>query len=338
MARATVLTYVYFTWLSVWAVARFLFQDRWSWLFLINGLTFYLFVPLLFILPLAIQLRRRAIWLAFAAASLLWLALYGWIFLPDVANVRAEDGSVTVMTYNAMGYNENVAPVIDVIRDSGADIVGIGELNHQVASALQQSASDIYPYQILYPSNAVEGNGVISRFPLVETGERLAADDWIGDPIILQANVNGAPVTVVQFHAVALWRSPGKLGLEWSLRTREAQARAVAEFVRSHEDPVIVLSDLNATDQNEAYRIITATLSDSWRESGRGLGHTFPGVNSRFSSRPVILGIPAPKWMIRIDYIFHNAHFRSESAWLGKWDGLSDHRPVIARLAPTGGS
>jgi endonuclease/exonuclease/phosphatase (EEP) superfamily protein YafD len=37
--------------------------------------------------------------------------------------------------------------------------------------------------------------------------------------------------------------------------------------------------------------------------------------------------------MARIDYIFYSPDLQATAAWLGPWDGRSDHRPVIARLA-----
>jgi len=43
-------------------------------------------------------------------------------------------------------------------------------------------------------------------------------------------------------------------------------------------------------------------------------------------------GLPYPGRLVRIDYIFHSDGWRAEAAWVGEWDGFSDHRPVVARL------
>jgi hypothetical protein len=40
-------------------------------------------------------------------------------------------------------------------------------------------------------------------------------------------------------------------------------------------------------------------------------------------------------WVLRIDYIFHSRHWQARSARIGPWDGVSDHRPVIATLVLT---
>lgn len=78
---------------------------------------------------------------------------------------------------------------------------------------------------------------------------------------------------------------------------------------------------------------MVGVLADSWREVGWGLGHTFPGTASSGSSRHRVAGILVPKWLIRIDYIFHSPQWQALEAWIGSWDEVSDHRPVLARLS-----
>jgi endonuclease/exonuclease/phosphatase (EEP) superfamily protein YafD len=332
-ARLVPLAYGYFAGLLLWTLLRLFFEDRWAWLFLLNSVALYLFLPLPFLLLAALLLRRRSLWLGLAMAMALWLAHYGELLLPNLATAEASDKTLTIMTYNAMTYNTDVTPVIQVLRNSGADIIGLAELNLELAASVSTDLAGLYPYQVLNPQPGVEGAGIISRYPLRLTGQRLPGEDWIGKPEILEIDFAGTPVTLLHFHAIAMGKTVSIPAFDWSLREREEQAKVVVDFVESRREPVIVLGDLNATDQNKAYRILASALSDAWREAGQGWGHTFPGVASHYSSRPVILGVPVPMWLVRIDYIFHDDHWRTESAWIGPWDGLSDHRPVIARLA-----
>jgi len=65
---------------------------------------------------------------------------------------------------------------------------------------------------------------------------------------------------------------------------------------------------------------------DSFREAGWGLGHTFPAAGGRYWA------LPYPSLLVRIDYVFHSRDWKAEAAWVGEWDGQSDHRPVIASL------
>jgi endonuclease/exonuclease/phosphatase (EEP) superfamily protein YafD len=102
--------------------------------------------------------------------------------------------------------------------------------------------------------------------------------------------------------------------------------------VQAIGEPVLVVGDFNTVDVSTAYNIVTHELHDAWREAGAGLGNTFPGAATPGSSRPMVAGIPIPKWLVRIDYIFYSADWRTVAAELGPWDGVSDHRPVMARL------
>ncbi|HLG12781.1 MAG TPA: hypothetical protein VI876_13565, partial [Dehalococcoidia bacterium] len=87
--------------------------------------------------------------------------------------------------------------------------------------------------------------------------------------------------------------------------------------------------------RNDSYAILTEHLYDAWEKAGSGLGNTFPGVSREVtpgSSRPDMLGIDVPKWLIRIDYVFCTYDWEAVDARIGPWDGNSDHRPVIAEV------
>lgn len=138
-------------------------------------------------------------------------------------------------------------------------------------------------------------------------------------------------VTLVNFHAIPPG-PPNPEGLGYSIRERERQVGELMAFVEGRRGPLIALGDLNVTDRNDAYKMIAGSLQDAWVEGGWGPGHTFPGAVSPGSSRPVVAGIAMPKWLVRLDYVFCSDHWHVESASFGQWDGVSDHRPVVARM------
>jgi endonuclease/exonuclease/phosphatase (EEP) superfamily protein YafD len=169
--------------------------------------------------------------------------------------------------------------------------------------------------------------GVISRFPLRDTRATLSDPEWVAEPQVLELDFDGRPVTVVNFHAAA--------GIFFRAG-RNRQATLLARFARDHDRPLLLVGDLNATSTNAAYERITDLLDDAWAEAGAGFGHTFPGAgpgDTPGSSRPTVLGVSVPKWLVRIDYVFHSRHFVVTGARLGRFDGYADHRPVIAELA-----
>ena len=327
------LIWSYFTVVFAWVIMHSLFGDRPWWLFVINALAFYLFVPLPLVLLIAFFLRRREVWLGMALVFALGFFLYGQPFLPWRTSSAPAERSVTVMTYNLLRYNEHTDAITNAILASGADVVGLQELNPRVASAIQQKLTTAYPYQQL-DAQEYGGLGVISRYPLRLSEERLRGS-WGGALQIVLLSLDGELVTLLNVHVESTSLEPPSL-MEKKTAKREQQVRAIMDFVAAQPRPLVITGDLNSTTQNTAYRIVTDTLADSWVEAGWGMGNTFPGVLSSKSNRLNIAGIDIPTWLIRIDYVFHSRHFRAIDAHIGPWDGYSDHRPVIAQLVLDG--
>jgi endonuclease/exonuclease/phosphatase family metal-dependent hydrolase len=75
-----------------------------------------------------------------------------------------------------------------------------------------------------------------------------------------------------------------------------------------------------------------APLHDTWQEAGFGFGHTFPGSDIPGSSRPKFGNWYVPQWLTRIDYVFVSSHWGVSSASMAQFDGVSDHRGVVAEL------
>jgi endonuclease/exonuclease/phosphatase (EEP) superfamily protein YafD len=294
-------------------------------LFAVNSFAVYLFVPLP-LAGLAAVLAgspwRWALAAQTAAAALVWVYFFGGLFVPRLPAVEASGPRLRVLTSNLLGFNEDTALTLAALRASNADVIALQELNPAVAAALQTELRAEYPYQVLDPREGWSGGGVISRYPLQPTGETLGAA-WLGTPQILALDVEGLSVTLVRFHAHS--------GLG-RVAQREAAARAIAEYAAAHPGPLIVAGDLNATGLSTAHALITRALGDAWETAGWGLGHTFPGAASPGSSRPRVLGLLVPKWLIRIDYVFYSDALVPLSARIGPWDGVSDHRPVLVEF------
>lgn len=338
-SRFVTLARIYFVFLFGWAILHAIFGDRWSLLFLVGSFAPYWFAPLPIILAMAIAARWREIWIGFAASIALAIFLYGGLFVPKFAPTTSRDETLTVMTYNLLDMGRPCESAADTIRKANPDIVAIQELNPPTAELIARDLAGEYPYQILDPQNGTHGMGILSRVPMHATGETLP-DGGVGAPQIATVMWRDQTITVINAHPM-----PTNFGLsdyffdadqvEWTIRERERDVQVIANFAAAQNKPAVVLGDFNLTDTSRAYQIITRSFTDAWREAGWGLGHTFPAPDSAGESRIAIAGIPLPTWLVRIDYVFHSHHWRAASAQIGQWDGVSDHRPVIAKLVLT---
>lgn len=326
---------VYFSGIFGWAILRFVFADRWWWLFLLNAFACYAFVPLPFIAGAALFLRKRLLWVPIGAAFMLGGLLYGELFLPQQTTNPVQAGATTttikVMTTNLLFSNQHTDAIIDSLRRSDADVISLQELTTPVAEVIQRELSDSYPYQDIYLPGFF-GSGILSRYPINAAPVALPGNAWDTRPYILRSlDVNGTPVLFMQFHAIST-----NVGYPWqideSVRIREQQAQALAELAQSYHSPFIAAGDLNATDMHHAYAIVTREMQDAWREVGWGFGHTFPFTKDANGERLTVLGIPIPAWVVRIDYVFVSGGATPTSAHIGPWDGYSDHRPVVVDI------
>src|SRR5262245_52898916 len=193
------LNHAYVAGLFGWAALRTLFGDRWWWLFCLNAFAEYLFVPLPAMFAAAWLARRRQLWLSFGAALTLGVHLYGRMWWPKSPPAQVDDVTLTAMTFNMLGYNQHPEGIVTAIRDSGADLVALQELNPPAAARIRRDLAAVYPYQALDPREGDGGMGIVSRHPLQRIDAALPGN-WIGAPQVLSLNLHGASVTLLHVH------------------------------------------------------------------------------------------------------------------------------------------
>lgn len=309
----------------LWFALHEIFVDRWSWLFIINTVAVYLIVPL----PLwgirPFFTKQKIEWATFFAVVAILLTHFGGRFIPKPLPAANPD-AITVATYNLLASNINLDGIEQALIATDADLIAIQELTPVHADLLQERLGDRYPYQYLNPERSVTGMGIISRYPLeiLPTPTVMLGPSWIGEPQAVLITVEETAVIVLNFHAI-----PPTSGFNFDtyhVQARETQAGQLALVAQRRATPLIALGDLNATEQNEAYRILQKTYQDAWREAGWGLGHTWPGLELSY------YGVDVPRWLVRIDYVFATSHWQIVNAERTLWDGGADHRPVVATL------
>lgn len=331
-----------FSWLYtglvlVWFAAYLLAGDRLPYLGLANLLAVYFFAPLPLVLLAGLLCRQRALLVGFAAGLLIFLGLWGRLFLPRLSPPRAEGPVLRVMTFNVLAWHNFTGPLLEVIEHEDPDVLFIQELNPALTAALEQELGQVYPYRSLEPAGNPRGIGTLSKYPftLLAGGGELPGEGWIGGPQLLEMEWQGQRLRLVNFHMLPTTGVYGSRRTTQDFQVRAAQARLLAGLAQG--GPAILAGDANSVPTSDAYQILTATLQDAWAEAGWGLGHTFPGSStSPGSDRPRLGGLAVPPWLARIDYIFCTPDWEVVSARLARVDGVSDHRGVVAELRLAG--
>jgi endonuclease/exonuclease/phosphatase (EEP) superfamily protein YafD len=229
------------------------------------------------------------------------------------------------MTYNVGAGLASPLRLVEVLRRSGADIIGLQELAPEQGAAIADLLSEDYPHQVLHPTG-IPGKGIISRFALHETS---LLDLHPGRPD-LQALIDapGGDLTVIVAHP-----PPPRFGRNRLLHSALANEQiSNIAAVASGGQPAILLTDFNRVGWQAAYRQLRRVgLIDAFGVAGRGMGFTLPTRFSHLAYRGHPLGeVPLPP-LLRVDYVWHTVHFRALDSWIGSHAG-SDHLPVLAEL------
>lgn len=312
-------------------LARLARVDSHPWLFALEAAGPWLYAPAALAAPLSLALRSVDLRVASLLAAAIVAARLGPLWLPDRGAELPSDRTIAVAQYNLLATQPRSPRPARMLAEVDADVVGLVELNGPVAAALEAQLADRYPFRILRPRSGPEGDGLLSRHPLVPLPD-LDGAGFVRAPLCAELDVRGRRLRVAVFHAL-----PPGVGRDvyaaW-VPLRLAGIATLAAFARASPCPVIALGDLNASDMHPGYRIAMETFADAWREKGEGFGFTWPGFGGAFGA-PKVLGLPVPSWLTRIDYVLHTRDLAARSAEVGPWDGYSDHRLVRATLGWT---
>lgn len=205
-----------------------------------------------------------------------------------------------------------------VIRDSGADVVALQEVDRGVERSerrdLVAELSDLtglphtaFGHNLDFQGGAY-GNALLSRYPINDAEnillEQVVPHEQRG---VLRArvDVDGRSVTVFVVHLDHQHASERLRGLD-----------QIEELLPPPDEAVVLAGDLNAEPESPAYARATAFLNDAWVAAGMGDGFTFPA------------DVPAR----RIDYVFYRPPLEPVSAEVLQTQA-SDHRPVVVGFA-----
>jgi endonuclease/exonuclease/phosphatase family metal-dependent hydrolase len=290
------------------------FQD------VVRSLIALLLLPAILFLFVALLIRNWRLLGLTLIPSLAALLVYVPYIVPRHPSAPAISDEITLLTFNIQTPKQDVDSLTKVIQAADADIVGVQELSPEAAQEFHEKFGEAYPYQTMHPDEQYAGQGIMSRFPILEEFYWRNQDLPITyGHLRVVVDVNGTKVIVYSVHPVAAFASDRGFSLELHSKAVDD----VLDRTRKDAGPLILLGDFNMTSQFDEYNQITAHYVDTFLEAGKpGLGFTYPHGNR----------LPLPP-LLRLDYIFHNAELRGIEARVWPDSGSADHLPVFVKLA-----
>ncbi|GIP35264.1 endonuclease/exonuclease/phosphatase family protein [Paenibacillus sp. J2TS4] len=238
---------------------------------------------------------------------------------------RGKEVTVKVMSFNirhgvGMDGVLDLERIASVIRDSGADIVGLQEVDRHYsarsdfedqAKKLAEALGMHYRYAANLDRDPLEpggkrrqyGTAVLSKYPIIQSQNHLLSSFGAEQRGLLETTIN-VKGNHVQFYTT-------HLGL--TLEQRLAQIDEILAITGQYDRTTIITGDFNADPASEEINLMKTLYQDGF--SDQNDAYTFPANLPR----------------VRIDYIF-----LSESAELLNKSTIpslsSDHLPIIGDI------
>ena len=207
-------------------------------------------------------------------------------------------------------------------------VVGLVELARPDADPIRADA-DIrarFPYQLLYPRDGSLGMGLLSSYPILESGR------ITDDPPVVWARLDlggGRTLHVVVAHPLpATWHTLGPLPIpvDFDATPRDTQIRTLrgtVDRLLADGQPLILAGDFNVTDREPAYADLAGGLLDAHLEVGLGPGSTWRPDEIKW----------LPLGVVRIDMAFGGNGVRPVSMAVDCTPRGSDHCLIRASMA-----
>ncbi len=245
---------------------------------------------------------------------------------PQVSKVPPE---LLLATFNINFGNARLDLVCEAIQESNADIVALQETNAESEAALTQAFAAKYPHHKFIGNDRIYyagRSGVLSRFPMSEATAIKPADGWF-EVLICRFDLGGEALELVNVHLTPfrLEASDGLTKALTRLGETEVAHRLEIEQIHQHmHDDVrtVVLGDFNSMSSFAAPKFLLE----------RGFTDSFAAVHDNPDQHPTWeWPLRSGKFMLRIDYIFHDASLETVASQVIRKDA-SDHHLLMSKL------
>jgi endonuclease/exonuclease/phosphatase family metal-dependent hydrolase len=231
----------------------------------------YLVPAAMIVTAFALAIRR---WAAGAvggvAVVLLIVAIAPRAFGGGYEPAGADGPELRVMSANMKLGKADPAEVLEIARESGADVLCAQELTPALASALERSGlSELLPYSLERAGPSSTGSAIFSRYPL----RLLDGAEAPGYPFVMPRAMLAVPgagrIEVASVHSAAPTDSA-------AVRTWEQALDHLPDAGESGR-PTLLIGDFNATLDHEAFReVLDRGYIDAGDATGAGLRPTWP--------------------------------------------------------------
>ena len=292
-----------------------------------------------FILLLFWLIRRRWIWAAIPAVTLLLCIPYiGTLFQPGIFRSSDESKSgLKVATYNVEAFGRETSgfkaeDILTEMKNHSVDVLCFQEYLETSGDKLNSERyMEYYPYMAIGRSDMA----IFSRFPIIGHEAIDFGEGTNNSAMWADIDVNGKLIRVFNVHleTTGINRSlrnaarqeaqgvhTGFLSAIYGNYTRGLVKRAQQADMMAFEmskttHPIILCGDFNDVPYSYVYKKMKGDLVDGFKECGKGFMYTFRG-----------------KKKVRIDYIFHSEGLSGVNYYKDEVS-YSDHYPVFMKIA-----
>lgn len=283
-----------------------------------------------------------------AAALILGGAVLGAgpaVAVPGAA--KAKTTEVSVMSFNIhygadSDNNFDLERTASVIEDSGAEIIGLQEVDNQWGARsdfIDEAAwlADRLDMHVVYGANLNEpplpgdtenrqyGTAILSEYPIVASENHLLTNIEYEERPTEQRGLLEAVVNVRGNH-IAFYSTHLDFQRE---EQRALQVEEILEITGASKRPAVIVGDLNATPDAPELQPLFSVFTDTFAALGQDDDYTFG---------PDLEGLPGSGSVenptLRIDYILTARGATVTSAEVIRTTA-SDHLPIVAELSIT---